>query len=111
VAEGAVTSQVVVLFPFPYIVRVAIVSWGADPHWPKGHVSVATPVTMLPSGFEAMAVMAVVPTFRSVASPAGAPSPPGLGPGPPVLLIVATVTLLELQVTVFVKSCAYGAEE
>ena len=42
-------------------------------------------------------VMAVVPSHSKVASPAGPPRPPFVGPLVPVVLMVATSTLLEAQ--------------
>ena len=59
-------------------------------------VKVATPVTTLVSGFDAMAVMAAVPWPTAVTSP----SVCGVqGGGEPAVQTVATAVLLEVQVT------------
>ena len=62
---------------------------GAAPALPVT-VKAAEPVTTVPSGFVAMAVMAVVPWPTPVASP--------------LVVMVPTPTLLELQVTWLVTS-------
>jgi hypothetical protein len=71
---------------------------------PIGHVNVATPVTTVPSGLVATAVMALVPAPTIVASPAGSPTPPVVVPEVPVVWIVATLISLETQATEFVRS-------
>ena len=56
-------------------------------------------------------MMAVVPTLNAVASPAGAPRPTGVVPEVPVVLMVATVTSLEIQSTWLVRSWTAGVVE
>ena len=61
-------------------------------------VKVAVAVTTLPSGFVASAVMTVAPWPTAVMSP-------------PVLVMVATETLLEAQATVLLRSRVPGVED
>jgi hypothetical protein len=60
-------------------------------------VKVAEPVTRLPSGFAALAVITVVPAAAAVYKP--------------LVEIVATEVLLEVQVTVLLRSRVPGVEE